>query len=301
MEKILITGTGLIASRIAASVDKAKYELVFLSTSRKTFKGCSCFFWNPENDEIDINALDGVDHIIHLAGSTIAQRWTEKAKQEIIDSRVKTAALLYSTLNSKGAQLKTFISASGVGYYGATTDERSRIETDEHYEDFVSKVCIDWEKAAHQFEDIAERVVILRTGVVLAKNEGALKKMVKPIQMGIGSPLGSGNQFVPWIHKEDIAQLYIQALHNSSFNGTYNAVATEHITNAQLTKAIGKVLGKKIWMPKVPKFLLKLIFGEMANIVLEGVPVSNQKLKEAGYQFKFESLELALKNLYKKD
>lgn len=301
MEKVVITGTGLIAKEIAQLIDSSKYDLHFLSTSKNQFEGYPCYRWQPSKGLIDEQAIKDVSHIIHTAGSPIAQRWTEKGKQEIIDSRVKTAELLHSTLNSKGAQLKTFISASGVGYYGTTTDERSRIETDKPYEDFVSKVCIDWEKAAHQFEDITERVVILRTGVVLAKNEGALKKMVKPIQMGIGSPLGSGNQFVPWIHKEDIAQLYTQALHNSSLNGIYNAVATEHITNAQLTKAIGKVLGKKIWMPKVPKFLLKLIFGEMATIVLEGVPVSNQKLKEAGYHFKFDSLELALKNLYKKD
>ena len=160
-------------------------------------------------------------------------------------------------------------------------------------------MSVKWEQAAYSFQDIAERVVVFRTGVVLSPKGGAIEKLVKPIKYLIGSPLGSGKQYVPWIHLEDICGIFLKGIEDTSLNGTYNGVAEEHCTNKELTEAIAKELGKKLWAPKVPAFVLKLLFGEMAVIVLEGSRISNEKIKKAGYKFQYSSLSNALKNLLK--
>lgn len=299
MERILITGTGLIASELAKMLSEAGYSVSFLSTSKKEHLGFTCYQWNPSKNKMDDEALSSVDHIIHLAGTNIAQNWTQSAKKEIINSRVQTANLIFNRCKQLNTPPKTFITASGSNYYGVITDNQPRTEDDSPGKGFVSDVCVQWENAAQQFEAINTRVVALRTGVVLSPGEGALEKMEKPMKFGFGAALGSGKQYMPWIHLTDICSMYLHAIRTSDMSGPYNAVATEKVTNKEFTKALAKAMNKKLWLPNVPSFLLKLVFGEMAKIVLEGVPLSNNRIISSGYQFKYDQLDDALNDLYK--
>ena len=299
-EVVLITGaSGMIAKELARKIGK-EYEIRFLTRKKEHDHE---YEWDIRKGSIDDGALENVSHIIHLAGANISEkRWTPERKRELISSRVDSAELLRTALRKNKIKLKSFISASGINFYGTETSEKIYTENDLPGNDFLSEVVILWERAAEDFkeQDLAERVVKIRTAVVLSEKDGALKKMVPPIQYGIGSPLGSGKQYMPWIHIEDICAIYELALKNTTIDGAYNAVSPQHATNKDLTKKIAKVLGKPLFMPNVPGFVLKLIFGELATAILEGSRASSQKIQNAGFHFKFPDLEEALKNLLKK-
>ncbi len=299
MEKVLITGgSGLIGMRLSEILTAKGYEVRHLSRHSNLREEYPTFEWDLSNDFIDANALKNIDHIIHLAGENVAnKRWSRKQKKNILSSRVDTAAFVLKSLN--GRQLKSFISASGISYYGSVTREKSFTEGDPAGKDFLAQVSVNWEEAAFQFKHVANRVVALRTGIVLSKEGGALPKIAKPIKMGIGSALGSGNQFMPWIHLDDLCEMYVHAIETNSVNGVYNAVNGSACTNSEMTEAIAKAIGKKLWAPKVPAFLLKLIFGEMAIILLHGSPISNKKIEESGFKFRFNSLKNALDEILK--
>ncbi|MEG0925211.1 TIGR01777 family oxidoreductase [Chryseobacterium sp.] len=298
-EIVLITGaSGMIAKELVKKIGN-EYDIRLL-TRKKVHS--NEYEWDLKKGTIDDSALDNVSHIIHLAGANISEkRWTAERKKELISSRIDSAELLLNTLKKKNIRLKSFISASGINYYGTETTEKIYTEQDPAGNDFLSEVVVLWEKAAEQFkeQDIAERVVKIRTAVVLSEKEGALKKMVPPIKSYIGSPLGSGKQYMPWIHIEDICSIYELALKNSGIYGAYNAVSPQHATNTDLTKKIAEVLNKPLWMPNVPGFMLKLIFGELAIAILEGSRASSQKIQNAGFQFKFPDLKNALTDLLK--
>ncbi|WP_106917628.1 TIGR01777 family oxidoreductase [Chryseobacterium aurantiacum] len=298
-EIVLITGaSGMIAKELVKKIGN-EYDIRLL-TRKKVHS--NEYEWDLKKGSIDDSALDNVSHIIHLAGANISEkRWTAERKKELISSRIDSAELLLNTLKKKNIRLKSFISASGINYYGTETTEKIYTEQDPAGNDFLSEVVVLWEKAAEQFkeQDIAERVVKIRTAVVLSEKEGALKKMVPSIKSYIGSPLGSGKQYMPWIHIEDICSIYELALKNSGIYGAYNAVSPQHATNTDLTKKIAEVLNKPLWMPNVPGFILKLIFGELANAILEGSRASSQKIQNAGFQFKFPDLKNALTDLLK--
>lgn len=299
-ETVLITGAGGSIARKLAEKLKNDFEVRFLTRKKKNTND---FEWDLNNKTIDEKALENVSHIIHLAGANIAEkRWTPERKQEIIKSRTDSAQLLSDTLQKKNIKLKSFISASGINYYGTETTDKIFTESDAAVNDFLSKVVVLWEKSADQFKEknIAERVVKLRTAVVLTENEGALPKMSTPIKLGIGSPIGTGKQYMPWIHIDDICRMYEYALKNESVEGAYNAVAPEHATNQSFTKKIAEVLKKPLIMPNVPVFVLKLLFGELSVAVLEGSRASSEKIEKAGFEFKFPNLEKALKDLFKK-
>ncbi len=299
-EVVLITGaSGMIAKELARKIRK-EYEIRFLTRKKEHHHE---YEWDIRKGSIDDGALENVSHIIHLAGANISEkRWTPERKRELISSRVDSAELLRTALRKNKIKLKSFISASGINFYGTETSEKIYTENDLPGNDFLSEVVVLWERAADDFkeQDLAERVVKIRTAVVLSEKDGALKKMVPPIQYGIGSPLGSGKQYMPWIHIEDICAIYELALKNTTIDGAYNAVSPQHATNKDLTKKIAKVLGKPLFMPNVPGFVLKLIFGELATAILEGSRASSQKIQNAGFHFKFPDLEEALKNLLKK-
>ncbi len=249
-----------------------------------------------DKGEIDEAALVDVDYIIHLAGENVGEgRWTTERRKKILDSRIDSANLVFKKLNGK--PLKAFISSSGISYYGSVTTQTIFREDDPKGHDFLAGVSVKWEEAAFQFKSKANRVVALRTGVVLSPHGGALEKVKKPIQMGIGSALGSGKQYMPWLHLEDICGIYLKAVQDEKMEGIFNAVSSEHFTNQEFTQAIAQVLGKKLWLPKVPAFALKLLFGEMSVIILEGSRVSNEKLKQQGYSFQFDDLTKTLVNL----
>lgn len=296
-EIVLITGAnGLIAKELAKKIGN-EYEVRFLTRKKRQ---ANEYEWDLKKKTIDETAFNNVSHIIHLAGANISEnRWTAERKKELIASRVDSAALLRNTLRKKEIKLKSFISASGINFYGTETTEKIFSENDPPGHDFLSEVVVLWERAADHFKEqnLADRIVKIRTAVVLSEKEGALKKMLPPIEYGIGSALGSGKQYMPWIHIEDICSIYEFALKHPNLHGAYNAVSPQHATNAGLTKKIAEVLHKPLFMPNVPTFVLKMLFGELANAILEGSRASSQKIQDAGFQFKFPDLKDALRDL----
>lgn len=297
MATILITGgTGLVGKYLQ-EILKQKEHTVNVLTRSKTKKP-NTFFWDVENGIIDDEAIKTADFIIHLAGANISdKRWTAAQRKLIIDSRVNTSNLLLQKVIELKPNLKGFIAASGVGFYGAVTNNHIYTENDTFGTDFLSKVCQLWEQESLKFEGEGIRTVIFRTGVVLTKTEGALAKIIQPIKLGVGAPIGSGKQYMPWIHINDLCNLFSQAIENVDFNGIYNAVAPQHITNIELTTTIANHLKKPLWLPNIPAFVLKLLFGKMAVILLYGSRVSSKKIEKLGFKFKFPTIEKAIKNL----
>jgi len=298
MSKILISGgTGLIGSHLTKKLKEKGYDVAILSRDRKKLP-LQTYFWNPGSNEIEREAIVTSDYIIHLAGENIFnKKWTEKRKKEIIDSRVKTTELLYNKVTHERKNLKAFISASAIGYYGAVTSEKIFSENDPPGKDFLGQVCYEWEKAADKFIQSGIRVVKIRTSPVLAKNGGALAKMKTQAKFWLGSALGNGNQYQPWIHIDDLCNIYIKAIEDEKMNGAYNAAAPDQKTNKEFMKTLTRVMHKPFWFPNVPKWLLKLIFGEKSAMILEGSRVSVDKIENAGYKFIFPELESALKDL----
>lgn len=300
METILITGaSGLIGKHLTVLLKEKGYRVIHLSRSASKKNDTETFVWNIHKQTIDEQAVIQADHIIHLAGDGITHhRWSEAQKKEIIDSRVESIHLLYKTLQKTNKTLKSFVSASGIGIYGGITTQKIYSETDPPATDFLGTVCEKWEDAATSISQLGIRVVKLRTGIVLWKNGGALKKIAMPVKFFIGSPLGSGQQYMPWIHLDDICAMYLKALEDTQLQGAYNAIAPEHITNNSLTKMIAHVLHRPLFLPNVPGAILKLLLGEMAVVVLEGSRASSKKIQEAGFEFKYPTVKGALKELF---
>ena len=292
MARILITGgTGLVGKRLTDMLIDKNHEVVILSRNPRNDNE---FKWDISSNYIDEKALINTDYIIHLAGAGIAdKRWTKKRKQVIIDSRVKTANLLFDKITALKINLKGFISASGIGYYGAITSETIFEETAKVGTDFLGDVCNKWEQAAHQFSTKKIPVTILRTGIVLAKKGGALDKMKTPII----TPLGSGKQYIPWIHIDDLCNLYIAAIEDNLI-GIFNAVAPEHHTSKSFSKALAQSIKKPFLGIGVPGFILQIIFGEMSVILLKGSRISTKKTEKNIYSFRFSKLQKALSNLF---
>jgi uncharacterized protein (TIGR01777 family) len=299
VEKVLITGgTGLIGSRLIPILQEKGYEVVLLSRTEQTYMGCKAYEWDISKGEIDERAFEGISSIIHLAGAGIAdKRWTDSRKRVLIDSRVKSAQLLRKYVLSQNLELKSFISASGIGYYGTETTDHVYTEADPPADEFVSEICIKWEAAADDFKELC-RVVKLRTGVVLSKEGGALVRLAQPIKLGVGAAIGSGDQYMPCIHIDDLCRMYLHCLKDQNLKGVYNAVSGERSTNKELTKAVARQLNKPLWLPNVPGFIMKLVFGEMAQILLGGSHVSAEKIKSTGFEFQFPTLKEALEEIY---
>ncbi len=295
MEKVLITGgSGLIGRRLSFLLKSRGYEVRILSRSNNPKNNYKTFVWNVSEQYINDSAFEGLTHIIHLAGAGIAdKRWSEKRKKEIIASRVASTNLLYNSVKRLKTPLNSFISASATGYYGAITSETIFEEKDKPAKDFLGKVCSLWEDSIFQFNEIKIRTVALRTGIVLSKDGGALKKMKTPII----TSLGNGKQYMPWIHIDDLCELYIKAIEDEQFKGAFNAVSPEHISNLSFSKKISKIFNYPFLALGAPSLILQIVFGEMSTIILNGSRISANKIKQAGFKFKFENLEKALKNL----
>jgi len=295
MEKVLITGgSGLIGRRLSFLLKSRGYEVRILSRSNNPKNNYKTFVWNVSEQYINDSAFEGLKHIIHLAGAGIAdKRWSEKRKKEIIASRVASTNLLYNSVKRLKTPLNSFISASATGYYGAVTSETIFEEKDKPAKDFLGKVCSLWEDSIFQFNEIKIRTVALRTGIVLSKDGGALKKMKTPII----TSLGNGKQYMPWIHIDDLCELYIKAIEDEQFKGAFNAVSPEHISNLSFSKKISKIFNYPFLALGAPSLILQIVFGEMSTIILNGSRISANKIKQAGFKFKFENLEKALKNL----
>ena len=297
METILITGgTGLIGNQLGFLLKNNGYRVTILS--RKHTEDPNSYVWDLDTDFIEEKAIKEADYIIHLAGAGIAdERWTKKRKKKLIDSRVNSTNLLYKKVAQLNPSLKAFIAASGIGYYGAVTSEKIYAENDKAGADFLATICKLWENESMKFNTLNIRTVILRTGIVLSKKGGALEKISQPIKLGLGAALGSGKQYMPWIHIDDLCKMYLDGIENTKLNGPYNAVAPEQITNKQFTQNVALSLHKKIRLPNVPSFVLKTLLGKMSIILLEGSRVSSEKIVASKFYFKFNLLKEALKDI----
>lgn len=298
-KNVLISGgSGFIGSHLTGLLIANGYSVSILSRNEKQNKGDIFYYkWDVANQTIDEKAVLNADFIIHLAGENIAEkRWTAKRKAEIIDSREKSTQLLYAVLKKNNKKLDAFISASAVGIYGAINGEEICSEDTTYANDFLGYTCQKWEGAIDFIENLNIRTVKIRTGLVLGKNDGFLKKLIPLFQFRLGSALGSGEQYMPWIHVDDLCAIYLQAVMNPNIEGAYNAAVLDNTTNSIFSKTLARIFGYSIWLPNVPAFVLKLVMGEMAVIVLTGRRVSSDKIEQTGFQFQFKNLEEALRN-----
>jgi uncharacterized protein (TIGR01777 family) len=300
MEKhILITGsTGMVGKALLKTLLKRGHRVSVLSRKPLKIKGVTVYLWDVYKEKIDKNCLNGIDTIVHLAGENIAEKkWTKERKRQIIESRTKSAALLYKTILEQPNQVKSFISASAVGYYGDCGEEILTEESDNGY-GFLASCCREWENAVDKGKTLSLRIVKLRTGFVLQKNQGGLAAMEKPIRFFAGAALGNGQQWVPWIHIIDMVRIYCYAIEQNLMMGSYNACAPYPVTNKTLTKSIAKNLHRPVWPFNVPEGLLKTILGEMSIVTLMSTNTSAQKLLDSGFTFNFTQLDTALKDIY---
>ena len=299
--KVLVTGaTGFIGDVLVGMLLAKGNTVNALSTRpNATVKGATTFYWQPDTYEMDAAALDGVEGIIHLAGATVSKRWTVKYKQEIYDSRTRTAETLFRAIAKLPQHnIKSFISASAVGYYKSDF-EKEYIETDGPGNDFLSQVCQHWEAASDKMQQLGLRVAKLRIGIVLGRGGGVLGQLEPITKLGLGAPLGNGKQWMSWIHLTDLARLFVFALENQKVTGAINAGGPAPVTNRELSKALAKTLSRPFIAPAVPAFALKLALGEMAAIALMSQNVSDAKTQKLGFEYQFKTLEDALIDLYK--
>lgn len=295
--KVLITGgTGLIGTRIIELLTAKGYEIHILSRQKKVdTEKIKFFYWDPNKDQIDAACFEGVTSVINLAGAGVAEkRWSDKRKKAILESRIQSLQLLGKALQQNNIKLNNLVSASAIGYYGSE-DVKIFDEEDQQGDDFLASVVVDWEIAAERLQDYFANISKIRIGIVLATEGGAFEKIIQPIKMYVGAPLGSGEQPMSWIHIEDVCNLFIEAL-EKSWTGNLNAVSGV-VTNEELTTASAKYLNRPLILPNVPSFILKLVLGEMSEIVLKGIRVSNKKIVDLGFKPKFDRIDTAIKDL----
>lgn len=291
-KNILISGgTGLVGQELSKLLIAKDYNVAVLSRSKPT-QGVRSFYWDYEKGVLDEDAIEFADVIIHLAGENVSsKRWTKAQKQRIIDSRVKTADLLFTKTKEANNTPKMFISASAVGFYGMEPSDKVFTEGDKPGNDFLAETAEQWEKGAEQFQSIDIQTAILRIGVVLSKKGGALTKMINPVKIGMGAALGTGNQFMPWIELSDLARMFLFVLENYNSDSIYNAVAPNHINNYNFVKSLSRTLNRPFFLPNVPSFVMRLFLGEMSDIVLKGNKVSSKKIQATGFGFNFNHVE----------
>ena len=293
MKTVLIAGgSGLIGKKLNQVLSKKGYKVYTLT---RTAKHRGQIYWNPAQQTIEGKHLDKVNIIINLTGENIGEkRWTNERKKALRDSRVKTTQFLHS-LVANLPNLEYYISASGINCY--EQDNEIHVESDVYGTDFLSKLVKEWEAVSDLFESNC-KVAKLRISMVLSKRGGALDKMLLPVKLGLGSPIGTGTQMMPWIHIDDLCNLFVYAIENE-LAGTYNAMANCD-SNHDFMKALAKALKRPFFMPKVPAFLLKLMLGEMSALVLDSTNASNEKVKNAGFVFQHEAIESTLSALLKR-
>lgn len=286
MKTLLIAGgTGYIGGHLERYLTKKGYTVKILTRNAVHENHVG---WNPEKNSIDSEKCADVQVLINLCGENLnTKRWTREQQNRLIRSRVETAKKLHE-MRSSFPKLEHYISASGISAYGFDDGKTEHSESDSYGNDFLSQLVKKWEEEADLFRDVVP-VAKMRIAVVLEWNQGALKKMASPIKMGIGSPLGSGEQQMPWVHISDLVRMF-EFVISEKLEGVYNTNAGNS-SNAELTKAIAAAVDKKLWMPNVPVFALKLILGKMYEMVVFGAKASNEKIKKAGFVFEKRKIE----------
>lgn len=298
-ETVLITGgTGLIGRRLAKLFIEKGYKVSFLSRQKENIENINVYRWDIKKGYIEEGALETSDYIVFLAGAGIAdKRWTAKRKTELIESRTKGIELIAKELQSRPYNVKACVAASGIGYYGADTGNEHLTENATSGTDFIANVTRRWENASELLENIKIRTTILRIGVVLSDEGGALPKIATPVRWGVGAAIGSGKQWISWIHLDDICQMFVEAIENEKWQGIYNAVSPNPVTNSDFMRQIADTINRPLWLPSVPSFVLKIALGELANLVIGGNYIVNQRIKNTDFNYQYPAVASALSDL----
>ena len=297
----------MIGTALGKLLSEKGYEVIVLTRNagkggRAPEEGISYAGWDITRQTIDAAAVQKADYIVHLAGAGVAdKRWSAKRKKEIADSRSCGCGLIIKALKETPNKVKAVISASGVGWYGpdpVVPNPKPFVENDKAHTDFLGETCRLWEAAIKPVTALGKRLVILRTGITLSNTGGALTEFKKPLHMGVAAILGSGSQIVSWVHIDDLCRMYLKAIEDHAMEGVYNAVSPKPVSNKALTLALAKAMRGKFYLPlHVPSFLLKLVLGEMSIEVLKSATVSANKIRTAGFDFIYPSIEAAVNAL----
>lgn len=298
MAIVLITGgTGLIGTHLTQRLQREGHTVRYLSRTAGERNGIRAYAWDIPARRVDPQALEGVDHIVHLSGAGVVdKRWTKARMHELYASRVDAALLLLEVARAAGVRPRSFGSASGINYYGAVTTDHVFTEADEAATDTIGTLTHAWEQAADAW-DVYTRVVKLRTPMVLAREGGALPVFARLARWGVLSPLGDGRHWMPWVHINDLVEVYVHALRDDRMTGAYNVVADQQPTNAELMEAIARELHRPFFLPKVPAFALHARYGEMADLLLTGSRASGERLRAVGLAPRFQRPADALQDL----
>jgi uncharacterized protein (TIGR01777 family) len=307
MATVLITGgTGLVGKALTKALLEKGYAVIILSRNPgkqiSTNRLWNCAAWDIEKQTVERSAIEKADYIVHLAGASVAERrWTKKRKQEIIDSRIKSSALLVDAIRKYGNNVKTIISSSAIGFYGADNfsgaGAHSFSENDPPSNDFLGTTCKQWEESIEPAAVLGRRLVKMRIGIVLSNDGGALKEFIRPLKFGLATILGNGKQIISWIHIDDLVRLFIYAIENEKMNSVYNAVAPHPVSNKELILQLAEKRNKFFIPFPVPSFILKIVLGEMSIEVLKSATVSSKKIESAGFEFQCPTIETAISDL----
>lgn len=302
---ILITGgTGLVGTALVSALLQRDYRLILLTRTRHTqslpyatHPAVRYSYWDPAHAELDVEVLEQADHIVHLAGANVAdKRWTAARKKEIADSRVQSGRLLVDRLKQIAHRPLSFVGASAIGWYGADSNEQAAPFTENDLPDagFLGNTCQQWEESTAPLTTLGIRRVILRIGIVLSRQGGALPEFEKPLRWGVAPILGSGKQVISWVQLQDLVSMIIFSLEQSTLQGIYNATAPSPVTQHSLMVALARQR-KQFFIPvPVPALFLKILMGEMSIEVLKSTRVSAAKVQQAGFCFRYPTIEEAL-------
>ncbi|MEZ5351941.1 MAG: TIGR01777 family oxidoreductase [Bryobacteraceae bacterium] len=296
--RVILTGaTGFIGTHLVPQLEAAGHTTHLLGRSPKPglSAGSGFSIWDPAKGPPPADAFQDADAVIHLAGEPVAQRWSPDVKRRIRSSRVDATAQLIAAIAASPRKPAVFLSASAVGYYGDRGDE-VLTESSAPANGFLPSVCVEWEKAASEATQLGIRVALLRTGIVLGKGGGALAQMLTPFKVGLGGRLGSGKQWMPWIHMTDMCALYLAALDNPALSGPVNAVSPNPVRNDDFTAALGRALARPALLP-VPEFAIRLLYGEMSQILFASQRVVPRAAQASGFEFRQPEIFGALKDL----
>ncbi len=302
--RILIAGaTGLIGGSLIRECLSRNIDVNFLTTRKEkidSIPNAQGFYWNPKSGEIDTNCFQDVDAVINLAGTSIASRWTKTNKENILNSRIQSLDTLYKGIEQHGTDsIHSFVSASAIGIYPHSYTTYYTEKETETSEGFAGQVVKQWEESAARLSKLVPKLALVRIGLVLSDEGGALPKMASPVRSFAGAAFGSGEQWQSWIHIDDLAKMFLFLIDNE-LEGIYNAVAPNPVTQKKLIKEIAKVLDKPLILPNVPQFVLRLMLGEMSEILISSQRVSSKKIESLGFDFQYLNVCLALESLYKK-